>query len=177
MQKTINNVNLEKIAATIKAGRKDPATLRKSVSLHGEWVLDSGAGIQFRTELESEGGKETIEMDSPSFLGGHGTRLGPTNYCIAGIASCFALTFAILAAQEGVRLSRLAIDAECVVNFAEYLGIRDAPLVEGVKFQLSAVSENSDKKTIGRLIRLAERRCPAVYMLTHRVGVKTELVG
>jgi uncharacterized OsmC-like protein len=172
----INNVDLGKIAQTIDDGKKDVEILRKPIKLHGEWVLDAGADFQFKTELEFEKGKQTIEMDSPSFLGGHGSRLGPTNYCVLGIASYFALTFAILAARQGVYLRRLTIDAECVVNFAKYLDVADKPLVEGVKFRLGVESKGSDRKKILQLVKMAEERCPAVYMLTHKVRVQTELI-
>jgi len=45
--------------------------------LQGEWNLDLSKGYQFRTELDFEKGKQIIEIDSPSFLGGTGNRLGP----------------------------------------------------------------------------------------------------
>ena len=36
----LNNVDLEKIAQTATDGKKNKATLRKPVKLHGEWNLD-----------------------------------------------------------------------------------------------------------------------------------------
>ena len=41
-----------------------------------------------------EKGKQVIEIDSSSFLGGNGNRLGPMGYCVAGISSCSLATFA-----------------------------------------------------------------------------------
>jgi hypothetical protein len=41
-----------------------------------EWNFPS-KGYQFKTELSYEKGKQAIEIDSPSFLGGNGNRLGP----------------------------------------------------------------------------------------------------
>lgn len=102
-----NNVDLDKIAQTTTNGKMDKSTLRKPVKLHGEWILDSDRGYQFRTEFTFEKGKEDIEIDSPSFLGGNGNRLGPMAYCVAGIASCFIATFATVAASHGVKLTRL----------------------------------------------------------------------
>lgn len=40
MTNVFNNVDLEKIAQTVAAGKKERATLRKPVKLHGEWNLD-----------------------------------------------------------------------------------------------------------------------------------------
>jgi hypothetical protein len=43
--------------------------------LQGEWNFDPSKGYQFKTELSYEKGKQVIEIDSPSFLGGNGNRL------------------------------------------------------------------------------------------------------
>src|SRR5687767_4342635 len=80
MTKMVNNVDLEKISQTIESGKMDKFALRKPVKLQGEWILDSSKGYQFRTELAYEKGKQVIEIDSPSFLGGNGNRLGPMAY-------------------------------------------------------------------------------------------------
>lgn len=77
MSKIINNVDLDKVAKTTESGKKEKLTLRKPVKLYGEWNLDPTKGYQFRTELLYEKGKQVVEIDSPSFLGGNGNRLGP----------------------------------------------------------------------------------------------------
>jgi hypothetical protein len=103
MSKVINNIDLEKIQNTSENGRKNKESLRKPVKLEGEWNLfDIDKGYQFRTEVSYEKGKEVIEIDSPSFLGGNGDRLGPMAYCIAGITSCFIATFATIASSHGI---------------------------------------------------------------------------
>ena len=89
MSNKINDVDLDKVAETTESGKKEKLTLRKPVKLNGEWNLDLSKGYQFRTELSYEKGKQVVEIDSPSFLGGNGNRLGPMAYCVAGITSCF----------------------------------------------------------------------------------------
>jgi len=68
----INNIDLDKISQTVQNGKKDKSTLRKPVKLQGEWNFDPSKGYQFKTELSYEKGKQAIEIDSPSFLGGNG---------------------------------------------------------------------------------------------------------
>ena len=87
MANIVNNVDLDKVSQTAKKGKEDKTSLKKPVKLQGEWILDSNQGFQFRTELGFEKGKQVIEVDSPSFLGGQGNRLGPMAYCVAGITS------------------------------------------------------------------------------------------
>jgi len=105
----INNVDLDKVAETTESGKKEKLTLRKLVKLYGEWNLDLSKGYQFRTELSYEKGKQVVEIDSPSFLGGNGNRLGPMAYCVAGITSCFIATLVTVAASKDIRMSKLNV--------------------------------------------------------------------
>jgi len=175
MPNILNNVNLDKISKTVKEGKKDKATLRKPIKLQGEWNLDPAKDYQFRTEMSYEKGRQIVEIDSPSFMGGSGNRLGPMAYCVTGIASCFISTFATVAASEGVKLTKLAVDAECMVNFAKTFDVADEPIMEGIKFQLDVQSSNADRKQLEKILAKAEERCPAVYTMTHIVKVQAKL--
>jgi len=171
MTQIVNNVDLDKITQTAAGGKKDKSTLRKPVKLQGEWNLNPTSGYQFRTELSFEKGKQIIEIDSPSFLGGSGNRLGPMAYCVAGIASCFIATFAIVAASQGVILKRLDASVECNINFAKTFDVADEPITEGITFKIDADSDNADKSMLERLLKLAEERCPAMYSMSHIIKV------
>jgi uncharacterized OsmC-like protein len=175
MTKMVNNVDLEKISQTIESGKKDKFALRKPVKLQGEWILDSTKGYQFRTELAYEKGKQVIEIDSPSFLGGNGNRLGPMAYCVAGITSCFIATFASVAASQGVKLTKLKVNAECNINFAKTFDVADEPITEGISFQIDAQAENADEQRLQEILRMAEERCPAMYSMLHVIKVNTEI--
>lgn len=175
MANIMNNVDLDKIAQTVATGKKDRSTLKKPVKLHGEWNLDPTKGYQFRTELSYEKGKELIEIDSPSFLGGNGNRLGPMGYCIAGITSCFIATFASVAAAQGVRLTKLNVDAECDINFAKTFDVADEPITERISFEIDAQSDNADRQRLQELVRMAEERCPAIYSMTHLIKVNAQI--
>ena len=148
MIKIPNNADLEKMSQTIENGRKDKTSLRKPVKLQGEWILHSNEGYQFRTELAYEKGKQIIEIDSLSFLGGNGNRLGPMAYCIAGITSCFIATFASVAASQETRLTKLNVNTECSINFAKTFDVAHEPITEGISFQIEAESNNADKAKI-----------------------------
>lgn len=172
----LNNVDMNKVQQTVEKGKKDQSSLRKPVKMHGEWNFDHSKGYQFQTELFSEkGGKQTIEIDSPPFLGGEGNRLGPMQYCIAGITSCFAATFVGVAASQGVKLTKLAVDAQCDINFAKTFDVADQPITEGVTFKVSAESENADKNKLQQLVKMAEQRCPAVYSMSHVIKVNAQI--
>src|SRR5205823_6141898 len=122
-----------------------------------------------------EKGKEVIEIDSPSFLGGNGNRLGPTAYCVAGITSCFIATFTSVAATQGIRLTKLNVNTECIINFAKSFDISEEPITEGINFERDAESENADKQKLQESVKMAEERCPAVYSMSHEIKVSAQI--
>src|SRR6266487_1895271 len=175
MANVINNTNLDKMAQTVDNGKRDKLTLKKPVKLQGEWNLDPRKGYQFKTELAYENGKQAIKIDSPSFLGGNGNRLGPMSYCVAGITSCFIATFVSVAATKGIRLTKLNVNTECMINFAKTFDIADEPITEGINFQIEAESDNASKEKLQELIKMAEVRCPAMYSMKHEIMVNTTI--
>ena len=100
------------------------------ISIH---LVATSSGLNFL-----EKGKQVIEIDSSSFLGGNGNRLGPMGYCMAGISSCFLATFATIAASQGVRLTRLNANVECGINFAKTFDVADEPITEGITVRINA---------------------------------------
>ena len=171
MTQIVNNVDLDKVAQTAASGKKDRSILRKPVKLQGEWNLDPNVGYQFRTELSFEKGKQIIEIDSPSYLGGNGNRLGPMGYCVAGIASCFIATFATVVASQGIRLTKLNASVECTINFAKTFDVADEPITEGITFKIEADGDNADKSELQQLLKIAEKKCPAMYSMSHIINV------
>jgi uncharacterized OsmC-like protein len=177
MTNIINNTDLDKVQNTIDNGKKDRQFLRKLVKLQGEWNLDPKFGYQFKTELAYEKGKQTIEIDSPSFLGGNGSRVGPMGYCIAGITSCFIATFVSVASSQGIIFNKLNVNAECNINFAKTFNIADEPITESINFFIDAKSEDMmiDRQKLQELVRMAEERCPAIYSMSHIIKVNAQI--
>jgi len=175
MSNIVNNVDLDKISQTVSSGKKDKSTLKKPVKLQGEWNFDSSKGYQFRTELSFEKGKQIIEIDSPSFLGGSGNRPGPMAYCVAGITSCFIATFASVAASEGIRLAKLNVSTECNINFAKTFDVADEPITEGINFQIDVQSDNADKRNLDEILKMSLERCPAMYSMMHVIKINAQI--
>jgi uncharacterized OsmC-like protein len=175
MSNIINNTDLDKIQKTIENGQKDKQFLKKPVKLQGEWNFDIQKGYQFKTELAYENGKQVIEIDSPSFLGGNGNRLGPMGYCVAGITSCFIAIFVSVASSQGIKLNKLNVNAECSINFAKTFDIADEPITERIDFQIDVDSDDADKQKLQKLVNMAEERCPAIYSMSHIIKVNAQI--
>ena len=151
---------------------------KKPVKLQGQWNFDIQKGYQFKTELSYEQGKQIIEIDSPSFLGGNGNRLGPMGYCVAGITSCFIATFVSIISTQGIKLEKLNVNAECNINFAKTFGVADEPITEGINFEIdvrTAGDKEADKQKLQELVKMAEDRCPAIYSMSHVINVNAKI--
>lgn len=168
----INNVNVEKLSQTVEAVKADPSKGKKVNKVVGEW--NPGEGSQFSATVTYEGGTVKLEADQPTFLGGGGTRPGPMIYCLFGSASCYAATFATVAATEGVVLKKFTITAESSIDFSKPLGISDNPIAEGVQFTLHVESDAPEEK-IREIEEVSKQRCPAVYCLTQPIPLATVL--
>lgn len=171
----LNNVDLDKMSKTIEDGKKNKQSLLKPVKLQGEWNFDPSKGYQFKTELAYEKGKQVIEVDSPSFLGGSGNRLGPMAYCIAGITSCFIGTFAGVAASQGVKLTKLSVSAQCDVNFAKTLDVAEEPIMNGIEFDIDVKADSAGKEKLEQILNMALERCPAMYSMSHNIPVNAKI--
>ncbi len=170
----VNHVNLDKIDKTLETAKSDPKTLQKTLSVTGEWQLAGTTGPQFTSTINFENGSQSIEADSPGFLGGEGLRPSPIHYCLAGLSSCFLTTYVTIAAKNGIRLRKAKITTECRINFSKPLDFSEAPITEEVKFLLSVESDASVDK-LRELDRMARERCPAVYSLTQPIKVTTQI--
>lgn len=170
---SMNHVNMEKLRELTKAIEEDPANAKITPRVSGVWLFEDGQP-QFRSQIQVEGGTFTVDADMPTKLGGWGSVPGPLHYCLYGLASCYAFSFASLAAMEGITLKKLEIQAEGHIDVSKVMGLADKPIVEEMKWSV-VVDSDADSQTIERLKKLAEERCPAVYCLTNPIELTIDV--
>ena len=170
----VNNVNLVAMQESVEEMKKNPAQAKKVKQVEGQWVFQEGEP-QFRAEVEFPKGKEVLQADFPPFLGGGGLKPDPIQYCLYGLASCFAGIFAAVAAMEGVDLKKLSVVAESKLDFSRVFGLTDNPPVEGIELTVTVSSDAAPEK-IQEIDRLARERCPGVYCITNPIPLKTKLI-
>ncbi|MBI5197465.1 MAG: OsmC family protein [Nitrospirae bacterium] len=168
----INNVNVTRLEQIVGEVQKDLSKAKRVNRIEGRW--NSGEGPQFSAEVQYENGKITLEADQPSFLGGGGTRPGPVIYCLYGLASCYAATFATMAAMEKVTIRRLKVTAENNIDFSRVFGLSENPVVDEVRITLH-VDADAPREKVAQIEKLAYERCPAVYCLTQPIRLTTHL--
>ncbi|MDA8145664.1 MAG: OsmC family protein [Thermaerobacter sp.] len=168
-----NKVDLAALRRFQQAAATDPAQARRTQRLEGAWSFTPGEP-QFRAQVGLPGGSVSLEADQPPFLGGSGSRPGPIQYALFGLAACFTATFATLAAEQGIELSRLETAAEMDLDLSRTLGLSQRPIMEEVRLVLQAQGDASPE-ALAEVLREAEERCPASFCLTHPVRLSARL--
>lgn len=166
------NVNTQAAQQFAEQVRKDPAAARKHKEVEGAWDFHDGKP-QFRAEVAFAKGAAQLACEMPPFAGGWGTSPDPLQYCLYGLAACYATTYAAGAAQEGVQLTSLRVRAENDVDLRKQLGLSKDPIVQRVRFTVWA--EGAPRETLERLKRLADERCPGVECVSRPVPLETVL--
>ncbi|MCK5151165.1 MAG: OsmC family protein [Candidatus Thorarchaeota archaeon] len=162
-----NRVNIEAFDQTIAEGEKDLSSALKTLKVEGIWRLGV-KGPQFESELKYENGRVILYSDEPAFLGGGGTSVNPIQYCLFGVASCFAATFAKWAAKEGVVLEELTVTAVAHLDMSRSFGLTENPIMDKMTLNISTKTDASDED-VDRIRQLTIERCPAYYCLTEPV--------
>ncbi len=116
-----------------------------------------------------------MESDFAPFMGGKGLAPDPIQYCLYGLAACYAATFVSLAAMEGLTLGDVKIAVENKVDLTRTLGLSSNPIVEGVEVTLTVAADVSQEK-LEHVEALARDRCPGVYCLINPIQLTTNLV-
>jgi uncharacterized OsmC-like protein len=170
----MNNVNTKEMERFFLAVQKDPTQAKKSKRVTGSWVFEQGKP-QFVSTLEYPAGSVVLNGELPAFAGGWGTSPDPIQYCLYGLAACFAATFVATAANEGVQLTKLEVAAENWMDLRKQMGLAKDNIIEKVKFTVHA--QGASRARLEKIVALAEERCPGIECLTRSVPMEVELRG
>ncbi len=169
----INNIDVDKAKQFIERVKKDPSLAKKSKKIVGHWNFEAGKP-QFEAKMEFLNGSEVLYADQAPFMGGNGIKPDPIQYCLFGLAACFAATFASIAILEGVSLKELKVTAENQVDLSKALGLSENPIVEKAKLTIEVKSDSPEDKIKGIEV-MARNQCPGVFCLTNPVHLETEI--
>lgn len=169
----INNIEVDKARQFIEEVRKDLSKARKSKKIVGQWNFESDKP-QFEAKVEFSGGSEILSADQAPFMGGSGIKPDPIQYCLFGLAACYAGTFVSIATMEGIGLKELKVVVENQVDLSKSLGLSENPIVEKVKITLEVKSDEPEDK-IKNIDVITRNRCPGVFCLTNPIPLETEI--
>lgn len=169
----MHNVNVTAVEETAAKAETEPEVARQPMALSGEWQVE-GDGPQFRGTIPFPQGEVEFLCDFPPKMGGTGAAPNPLAYCLWGGLACYAMTYAVEAAREGVELRGLHATVETKVDQSRALGVSDRPPVERLVWTLE-VEADADRSTLDGLKERADERCPGVYCLRNPIPLQTRL--
>ncbi|MFQ6031633.1 MAG: OsmC family protein [Candidatus Zixiibacteriota bacterium] len=169
----INNIDVEKVSQFIEEVKRDPSKAKESKKITGHWNFEAGKP-QFESKLEFSSSSEVIYSDQAPFRGGNGIRPDPIQYCLFGLAACYAATFVSIATMEGVDLKELKVAADNQVDLSQSLGLSKNPIVERVKLTVEARTDGAENK-LKEIEVMAKDRCPGVFCLSNPIPLETEV--
>lgn len=139
-----------------------------------EWNMDP-AKPQMTSRLEFAKGTAVLDCDQIPIMGGQGRAVNPIQYCLLGTATCFAGTFAAVAAEKNIEIGALTVAVENKMNLSQPLGLSEEPTVEGVSVTVN-VESSAPAAEIEECQRLALARCPGIYCITRPIPLEALLV-
>jgi len=169
----MNHINLETMKIFLEEVKQDPSKAKKSKKIECSWNFDEGKP-QIKSKVQHPRGETILQSDFAPFMGGEGLAPDPIQYCLFGLAACFAGTFMATATMMGIRIDDLKVSAENFTDLSKTLGLRNNPIVEKVKITATVKSDGKEEQ-LKELERLAHERCPGVYCLVNPIKLETEL--
>ena len=170
----MNHMNLEGLQIFVEDAKKDLSKAKKSKRVECSWNFDEGKP-QIESKVQHPKGETVLRSDFAPFMGGEGLAPDPIQYCLFGLAACFAGTFMATATMMGIKIEDLRVSAENFTDLSKTLGLTNNPIVEKAKI-ITTVKSTAKEEQLKELERLAQERCPGVYCLVNPIPLETELV-
>jgi len=118
----MNNINLEGMKSFAEEVKQDLAKSKRIKKIECSWNFDERKP-QMTSKLQHPKGETTVHSDLAPFMGGTGSAPDPIQYCLFGLACCFAGTFMSTALSNG-RLAHLIRPIQLSGGF--WSGLRSA---------------------------------------------------
>jgi len=169
----MNHMNLEGLQIFVEDAKKDLSKAKKSKKVECSWNFDEGKP-QIESKVQHPKGETILRSDFAPFMGGEGLAPDPIQYCLFGLAACFAGTFMSMATMMGIKIQDLTVSAENFTDLSKTLGLTNNPIVEKVKI-ITTVKSDAKEEQLKELQQMAHEKCLGVYCLVNPIPLDTEL--
>jgi uncharacterized OsmC-like protein len=170
---SLNNMNLEGMKGFLEEVKQDLSKAKRNKKVECSWSFDAKKP-QIESILQHPKGETAVHADLVPFMGGIGSAPDPIQYCLFGLAACFAGTFMATATMMGITIQGLKISAENSLDFSRTVGLTKNPITEKVKI-VTEVKSDANQEQLKELQRLARERCPGVYCVENPIPLEFEL--
>lgn len=163
----MNNINLEAVKQVTKGIKENPELGMKKWTSHLKWK-DGTENTAFIRDFAP------IIIDEPNQLGGTDKGANPVEHLITAAASCFAITFEVLASQAGIKLEEVSVDIEADLNVAVFLEIEEGERgILNPVIKLRAVT-SAPKEKVKEIANLALTVSPVLKSLNTKIALVIE---
>jgi uncharacterized OsmC-like protein len=170
-----NNINLVEFNKTIDSAKEDKNLLKKQMTVEGEWSFIESKP-QFNSIISTQSGKKySLGADEPISFGGSEAAPNAVQYCLFGIAACYAATFVQWATIKGINLKKLGVKITSDLNLNKRFAVSEEDIVNFIEISLDVLSE-AKASEIQEIKEITDKRCPAMFCLTNTIDVKTEIL-
>jgi len=170
---TTHNVRIDNARQTAEKAKTDSSAAQLKIDLVGDWRGDE-TKAQFGGIVKFAKGEAVFEADFPAFLSGDGRAPSPLIYCFWGALSCYASTFAMQAAMNGMEITALRARLRLNVDFRGALGVAEVDPLDVFRFEVE-VQTKASEADVARVKQLADERCPAIWAMDHKVPHTTDV--
>lgn len=121
--------------------------------------------------------QHTVVIDEPAVLGGTDTGANPVEAVLAGLASCQAITYKVWAANLGIALDRVRVEADADIDLLGFFGI-DRSVRAGfndVRLRVALEGPESPER-YRELADAVDSHCPVLDIVANPVPVTRVLV-
>lgn len=151
----MNGMNFATVEKTIQAMKEDHSQKIKSWQAKVTWETGVKNAVQIRDFAP-------IIMDEPQPLGGSDEGANPVEMLIGTAGSCFAITFEVLASQQGIHLDSVEVIVDADLNAAVFLGLEEGEGgIINPTIHLHAKTSAS-KKQIEEIANIALQKSPVL---------------
>lgn len=158
----MNNISFKAVQQTINAMKENSELAMTKWSARIDWK----DGVQNQVSIRNF---TPILVDEPDKLGGSDQAPNPVEYLLAAAGSCFAITFEVLASQNGIKLEKVGVEIEADLNAAVFLGLTEGEGgIQNSTIKLTAVtSANEDQ--VDQIAKLALAKSPVLLSLQTKI--------
>jgi uncharacterized OsmC-like protein len=119
----------------------------------------------------------TLEADEPTSMGGDSSAPGPYVLGFSAIASCFAMTFRMMAVQAGVKVKSMTVDVEADYDDRAYFDLAEERTgYHAIRLKID-VESDADAAEIEALVAEARRKSPWLNTFAHPNTIDTKIAG
>jgi uncharacterized OsmC-like protein len=156
-------------AALADRFRADPARARVALRVTTELT----EGMLCETTVRGH----TVACDEPRSLGGTDTAQSPVELFLTSVATCQAITCRLWAAELGIALDRVEVEAVGDIDLRGFLGVDgvDRAGYERVTLRVSLIGPETAER-YAELDEAVARHCPLLDALARPIPLERELV-